>query len=385
MHDSVCAVREGRRHMTLVVAVCLILAAHQRGEAQTPSLAEARASDEYTAAIAEARSVIGTAMHDGGIPGLSIAVGIAGRTVWSEGFGWADVEQKVPVTTLTMFRVGSVAKAMTAAALGLLVERRQIDLDAPVQTYVPEFPPKPWPITLREVAGHTAGIRHYAGREFYSAVRHPDVESSLAIFAADSLLFEPGTDYSYSTYGFTLVSAAIEGSTGRDFLAFMRDEVFEPLGLRHTVADHRDSIVVGRAAFYEQNEEGVLINAPYVDSSAKWAGGGFLSTPEDMVLFGQGHLSPGFLKAETLALLQTSQWTRNGERTGYGLGWFDGTQEDGDRVISHAGSSVGGSTLLLLVPERDLVVAGVINLTGAVRLVVEQVADIFERHVQASR
>ena len=83
-----------------------------------------------------------------------------------EGFGWADLEQRVPVTPLTRFRIGSVSKPLTAAALGLLVERGELDLDAPVQEYVPDFPTKRWPITTRQVAGHVAGIRHYQGLEF---------------------------------------------------------------------------------------------------------------------------------------------------------------------------------------------------------------------------
>ncbi len=321
-------------------------------------------------------------MEEAGIPGASVAVGIGGQIVWAEGFGWADVELGVRVTTLTKFRVGSVSKPITAAGLGLLVERGQIDLDAPVQTYVPDFPEKRWPITTRQLGGHLAGIRHYRGNEMMSSRRYPTVASGLEIFADDSLLFEPGTEFSYSSYGWNLLSAVMEGASGEDFLTFMRDEVFEPLGLRHTVADHTDSIVSFRTSFYEHDGDGSVINAPYVDNSYKWAGGGFLSTPEDLVRFGQQHLGPGFLQAETLAELQTSQALLNGELTGYGIGWSTDEQDDGDRTYAHAGGSVGGTTLLLLVPEHDLVVAGVVNISGPAPMIVQRVAQVFEDHLE---
>jgi CubicO group peptidase (beta-lactamase class C family) len=351
---------------------------------QALQLAEVHAGDDYAEAIQDSRTLILEIMEEAGIPGASVAVGIGGRIVWAEGFGWADVELGVPVTTLTKFRVGSVSKPITAAGLGLLVERGQLDLDAPVQTYVPGFQEKRWPITTRQLGGHTAGIRHYRGAEMMSARRYPTVASGLEIFADDSLLFEPGTEYSYSSYGWNLLSAVMEGASGVDFLTFMRDEVFEPLGLRHTVADHTDSIITFRTRFYEKRRDGNVINAPYVDNSYKWAGGGFLSTPEDLVRFGQSHLEPGFLQAETLAELQTPQTLPNGESTGYGIGWSSGEQDDGDRTYAHAGGSVGGATLLLLVPEHDLVVAGVVNISGPAPIIVQRVAQVFEDHLEGA-
>jgi CubicO group peptidase (beta-lactamase class C family) len=350
-------------------------------EAQQLQLAEARGTDDYAEAIATSRAVIQDIMESQGVPGASVAVGVGGEVVWAEGFGWADLELGVPVTTLTKFRIGSVSKTVTASAIGILLERGQLDLDAPIQEYVPDFPEKRWPITTRQLGGHIAGIRHYRGRETYSSVRYPTVESGLEIFAEDTLLFEPETDYSYSSYGWNLLSAVLEGASGTDFLQFMADEVFEPLGLRHTVADHTDSIVAHRTSFYESERGGGIVNAPYVDNSYKWAGGGFLSTPEDLVRFAFAHMEPGFLEAETLEVLQTPQTLRNGESTGYGIGWRSYTQEDGDLMLGHSGGSVGGTTLMVMVPEHDIVVAGVVNISGPASAMVRQVAEIFEEHL----
>jgi CubicO group peptidase (beta-lactamase class C family) len=309
-------------------------------------------------------------------------VAIADDLVWSEGFGWADLEHRTPVTTLTRFRIGSVSKTMTATGLGILIERGQIDLDVPVQQYVPDFPTKRWPISTRQVGGHIAGVRHYRGQEMRSSVHYPTVSSGLTIFANDTLLFEPGTSYSYSSYGWNLVSAVMEGASGQDFLAFMRDEVWEPLGLRHTLADHNDSIIPDRTEFYEHGSDGAIVNAPYVDNSYKWAGGGFLSTPEDLVRFGAAHLRPGYLRAETLHQLMEPQSLRNGESTGYGIGWSTGTQDDGDTTKSHSGGSVGGTTLLLLIPAHQLVVAGVVNISGYAPAMTRRVAQAFEDYMR---
>jgi CubicO group peptidase (beta-lactamase class C family) len=325
-------------------------------------------------------------MEEQGVPGASVAVGVGGAVIWSEGFGWADIEQRVPVTTLTRFRIGSVSKTMTATGLGLLVERGLVDLDAPVQTYVPDFPEKRWTITTRQLGGHTAGVRHYSGmEEMLSSKRFATVAEGLDIFEEDSLLFEPGTGYSYSSYGWNLLSAVMEGASGEAFLTFMRDEVFEPLGLRHTLPDHNDAIVYHRTRFYEKGADESIENAPYVDNSYKWAGGGFLSTPEDLVRFGHAHMKPGFLRAETLEVLQTSQVLRDGTLTNYGIGWRTGTQDDGDRTVGHSGGSVGGTTLMLLVPDHDMVVAGVINISGPAGAIVQQIAEVFEAHLEGTR
>ncbi len=370
--------------LVFLAAACAPEAGNAQGQ-RLPTLAEVHAGDDFLDAITASRALIRGIMEEAGVPGASIAVGVGGEIVWAEGFGWADVENRVPVSALTKFRVGSVSKSMTAAGIGLLVERGQLDLDAPVQTYVPDFPEKQWPVTTRQLGGHIAGVRHYRGREMLSSDRYPTVADGLEIFDDDPLLFEPGTSYSYSSYGWNLISAVMEGASGQEFLGFMRDEVFEPLGLRHTVPDHNDSIIVNRTEFYEHDQGGALVNAPYVDNSYKWAGGGFLSTPEDLVRFGQVHLKPGFLRAETLALLHTSQTLRNGDATNYGIGWRTATQPDGDRAISHSGGSVGGTTLLLMVPDHDLVVAGVVNISGPAGRIVTEVANVFEAAIEANR
>jgi len=140
----------------------------------------------------------------------------------------------------------------------------------------------------------------------------------------------------------------------------MQEMVFDPLGMINTVADYNDSIIPHRARPYMTTPQGV-VNAPYVDNSYKWAGGGFLSTPTDMVRLGMGHIGGGFLSDETLEVLWTSQRRNDGEETGYGIGWSVGTDRDGRRLVSHGGGSIGGTTFLLLFPDDGVVVSIVGN------------------------
>lgn len=313
-------------------------------------------------AIERSRAIVELGMFRTLAPGAQIAVSRAGRIVWSESFGCADVELDVPVASDTRLRIGSVSKPLTATALGLLVEEGRLDLDRPVQAYVPDFPRKAWPITTRQLAGHLAGIRHYEAGEFDIRDHYDTVRAGLAIFEKDALIFEPGTKFSYSSYGWNLISAVIEGASGEPFLAFMQKRVFAPAGMTHTAADDPTPIVPGRARFYTRDDStGAVRNAAYVDNSYKWAGGGFLSTAEDLVAFGNALLEGRLLKPETLALLWTSQKTKDGKDTEYGIGWTVDRDAKGRRRVRHSGGAMGGTANLVIYPDERLVVALLVN------------------------
>jgi CubicO group peptidase (beta-lactamase class C family) len=298
------------------------------------------------------------------VPGMSAAVGVDEEVVWTSAIGFADLEHRVPVHEETLFRIGSVSKPLTAAALALLVQEGMVDLDVPVQTYLPDYPERRWPITTREVAGHIAGIRHYRDDEFLSAKRYETVDAGLEIFKNDTLLFEPGERFSYSSYGWNLVSAVIEAAAGEPFLDVMQGEVFDRLGLEHTTADWTDQIIPNRTAFYERRRDGHVYNAPHVDNSYKWAGGGFLSTPSDLVRFAMAHRDSSFLAAGTLKELWTPLVLDSGDTTAYALGWSIGRDSRGRSIVSHGGGSIGGTTFLLYYPDENVAAALVSNARG---------------------
>ena len=328
--------------------------------------------------VAEAEKLIERLKEESESVGWTATVSVKGETVFSKGFGLGNYEQEVPVyPDKTKFRIGSISKALCGAALGILIEEGRIDLDAPVQQYAPYFPEKKYTLTTRQVAGHIAGIRHYNHGEFYSSKFYPTVNSGLDIFMNDTLLFEPGTAYSYSSYGFNLLSAAIEGASGQDFLSFMQERVFDPLEMTETRAEYMDSLILYRAGYYSM-AEGKTINAPYVDNSYKWAGGGFISCSEDLVKFGNALLENKLFSSETLMALVTPQKLTDGSATEYGMGFFTGTDAFGRFYFGHGGGSVGGCGNFLVYPEEKIVIAVITNDTRAkVGDDLHRLADIF--------
>ncbi len=300
---------------------------------------------------------------ESGSPGLSVSVAQDGRLVWSRGFGYADIEQRVPVEpSTTKFRVGSVVKPMTALALVTLVERGSIDLDADVRRYVPTFPEKAHVFSVRQLAGHLAGIRHYAGDEAYGRKYYASVRESLDIFQSDPLIGVPGAQWKYSSYGYNLLSAVIEQAAGEPFLDTMAKTVFVPLGMTATVPDRLQDIVPHRGRYYLRRD-GHVYNEPEVDNSYKWASGGFLSTTDDLARFGLAHMDDNRVSPAMRRLLWTVQKTASGDATGYGIGWRIVQDAEGNNWIGHGGGSIGGTSQLWLLPEHGLVIAMASNLT----------------------
>ncbi|MBD8524608.1 serine hydrolase domain-containing protein [Pseudomarimonas arenosa] len=313
--------------------------------------------------VVEAERIFREFAGQSGAPGISISVGRCDRIVWSDGFGFADIEQQVPVDpAATKFRTGSVAKPMTALALAKLATQGRLDLDAAVHSLVPHFPHKAHAFTVRQLAAHLAGIRHYRGDEAYSRNRYSSVDEALAIFKDDPLVAVPGEQWNYSSYGYNLLSAVIESASGKPFLTYMEEAILAPIGMRDTVPDHIDRIIPGRGRYYVRRG-GVVHNEPEVDNSNKWASGGFLSTTDDLARFGLAHFDDRHVSAYMRNLLWTEQRTADGAGSGYGLGWRIVSDADENRWIGHGGGSIGGTSQFWLFPGDQLVIASAANLT----------------------
>jgi CubicO group peptidase (beta-lactamase class C family) len=340
--------------LTFVMLMCSVASAQETQVAHT-----------VKTDLEQARALILEEMEDKEYPGLAISVWRQGELIWSEGFGYANIEDEVPVSpSESLFRIGSISKALTSAGLARLVAEREFDLDAPIQQYVPYFPKKRWTITTRQVAQHTAGIRHYRGLEFWSNVHYDHVRDALAVFMEDTLLFRPGSDYAYSSYGWNLVSAAIEGSAGVPFIEFMQSNVFEPLGMHHTHPDDVKLTKLNRVTFYDYLNE-VNTVSPDVDLSIKWAGGGFLSTSEDLIRFGEAMLHHRLVDLKTTQSFWTPAALEDGKSTNYGLGWASRTTEVDAQWVGHGGGSIGGSSMFIIYPDEELIVVLLINRTRA--------------------
>jgi CubicO group peptidase (beta-lactamase class C family) len=319
---------------------------------------------EASDAFVTAADLVEQARKDWSAPGMSVAVVVDGRLSWSRGFGLADVENEVRAAPDTVYRIASISKPLAATAVMQLVERGRISLDDPLTKHVPSFPDRGLGITLRHLLTHTSGIRHYQDGEMDYKGHFETIEAALAVFRDDPLLFSPGTKYSYSSYAYNLLGAVVESASGLTFEAYMRENVWGPAGMTATRLEHQGEIVPKRSRQYVRSANGVR-NAPFADLSVKWAGGGMISTVEDLARFAIALDQGLLLKPETLASMYEPMTLADGTRTEYGLGWETKVDEKGRRWVAHGGGATGGSTYLLRLPEERFAVAIFANVQDA--------------------
>jgi serine beta-lactamase-like protein LACTB, mitochondrial len=355
---------------------------------QVRSVSDSEPSQKWAGAVQRGRQLMRTGLTRQNLPGLSVAVGVEGDIAWAEGFGYTSLENQATVTPQTRFRVAEASKALTSAAVGLLLEKDVLHLDDEIQVRVPEFPRKPWPVTLRQLMAQVAGVTtDHGGEAPLSNASSDDGNPArrcertvdglqLDNFGERELLFEPGTKYSPSTYGWILVSAAVEAAADEPFFAFMRTQVFDALDMRDTTIDVATEAIPARATFYWPRF-GLAGDTRYGPKPARqgdhscYAGAAaFLSTPSDLARFGMGLNSGKLLKPGTVQQLHTPQRLSSGAETGYGLGWdLEMLPLAGQptRMVGHGSNEafIGGTTYLMTFPERGIVVAVMANISFA--------------------
>ncbi len=306
------------------------------------------------------------------LPSVSTAVSLNGKIVWACTFGYSHIKNKKRPELSTLYRAGSVSKSMTGLAAAKLYEEGLIDLEKSVYDYVPSFPKKRWDFKVRHLGSHTSGIRHYADpghqsfwAEQFSKHHYSSVEESLEIFKEDSLLFQPGTNFQYSTHGFTLLSAAMEQATGKDFVTIMQEYLWTPCKMVDTKPDNLNRKDPNRAVPYTQIA-GRFFHLEGPDPSYKWAGGGILTTPSDLVLMGGTFMTDKIIKNDSLfhpqPLLDGKPNPEN-----YALGWINGLESellgtvDTVAVRLHGGASPGGNSFILLLPDYKIAASVMTN------------------------
>src|SRR5688572_4955139 len=338
------------------------------------SSAVAQTGTLATETQAKIESAVAKFMAETLTPGVSTAVVQDGELVWSAGFGMADLENSVPATSNTLYRLASISKPLTATAAMALWEHGKLDLDSPVQKYCPAFPQKPWPVTTRQLLGNLGGIRSYnVPEQPYSVsqsdpevgnTRHFDngIEGGLKFFANDPLVAQPGTHFNYSTQGYTVAGCAIEGASGQKYADAVRETVLIPAGMLQTRPDERFAIVPLRTRFYSKDKTGAVMNAEFLDASYKVPGGGWLSSAPDMARFEAAILNHRLLKSATRDIMWTQPMPSDGlGRMAYALGWQLGAVED-LKIVGHSGSQQGTSTMIWMAPDAR---AGVVVLTNS--------------------
>ena len=309
--------------------------------------------------IDSARRAVRAIVDRDKLPGMAVTVSV-GRVgqpvVWHEGFGYADVSTGTPATPSTAFRIGSVSKLLTAMTLARMAQSGLVDLDRPIGASMNSLPPRLEALTLRQLAGHVAGVRHYRANEFLTTAHYDHLRDAIAVFAQDSLVAPPGTRYAYSSYGYNLIGAVLEAVAAKPFTELVQRYVLDPLGMDATVPDVRGKTIARRAQPYTVATAGA-VPAPDDDLSGRWPSGGYLASTDDLARLGRAVLADGLLNQHWLETMLTPQRLASGAATSVGLGWRVSQDSAGRRYFHHGGSSNGGAAFLLVYPDQQLVIA----------------------------
>jgi CubicO group peptidase (beta-lactamase class C family) len=352
-------------------------------------------SEDKLTGLVRADAILQNLIVERKVPGLAITVIKEGGVIFQKGYGYTDLESKKIVDPQnSIFRIASVSKPIAATALAHMVSEGIIDLDASFYKYVPYFPKKKWDFTIRQLAGHTAGIRGYRGTE-YGLNQPYSIRESIKIFEADDLLFEPGTDYLYNSYDWVLISLAMQEASGIPFEEYVHQTVLEPLGMSNTFTPapivKSSGTEVGSennkefsapteqteeiSSFYTKNRSGFRKAVP-VNNFYKLAGGGYLSTSSDIAKLGQAYLEKRMLKDSVIDQFLTSEII-NGERTYYGLGWQVSEDMQGRPYYGHVGNGIGAYSNFFVYPNEKMVFAILINCTSPdVQQELDEVVDV---------
>ena len=326
-------------------------------------------------------------------PGISLTVIERGEVILEEALGFADLEQQVPMRTSTLNRIGSISKTMTAAAAVRMETDGKIDLDRKVSAYLGDFDGPAREVSLRQLASHTGCVRGYRDGEGISYVHYDDVFSALDLFRGDALECVPGAQFIYSSYGYSLLSAVLVRAEGEALPALMQNEVWAPLGLEQVAFDDLRKVIPERVRNYDLDEAGVLINAPFSDSSYKYAGAGVLASTHDLARFGAALIGDGFMTDGEKGEMFAPATLTDGSTTDYGLGMYVDfgkfiearrehlpaplyeslmAQASQHRIYWHSGTSEGAVAILMVAPDEGRVLALAMNRGG-----VEKEAIVF--------
>ena len=317
-----------------------------------------------------------TRSHDYGLFNGTVLVAEGGELVYAAGVGDADKSWGIPNTTETKFRIASLTKQFTAALVLRLVEAGEIDLDAPISTYLPDYPAAQADrVTVHHLLSHTSGVPEHTSRPDIGEImrRSYAPDAFVTLFSDLPLDFEPGSAFRYSNSGYYLLGVIVERVTGERFAVALRDRLLAPLGLTDTGYDPFPEVVPSLARGYVRTAGG-FANAPYVDTSVPYAAGMMVSTAPDLYRWTQAlHRGDVFQKAETTARMLTPVLD------GYGYGIGITTMPVGDeevQVVAHSGGIPGFSTMLIHLPERDQTIVVLDNTQGSAGGLAQSLARI---------
>jgi len=297
------------------------------------------------------------------VPSISAGILKNNEILWLNVKGYSDLEDGDPAGINSLYRIASITKPVTAVAVMQLWEKGLIDLDKDVRFYIPEFPEKKWKFTVKQLLNHTAGIRAYKDGEFHNKKYYSSISEAVKVFEYDSLDFEPGTRYEYTSLDYSLLALVIEKVTRTTFENYLKQNIFIPAQMKSTRVDKQQEIVPNRVKGYEKDYERKFRNAPLADLSIKIAGGGLISTAEDLLMFAKSVLDGKIIKRTTLDFMSKQTRLKNGKLIDYGLGFALNYESDSLKSISHTGGGTGFTTMLLIYPKLNMAAVHLVNIS----------------------
>ncbi len=351
--------------MRLLIAFALVIGAMPAAPAHAQ---DQRALVRYVDSVANA------AVSEHRTPGVSIAIVRNGRTVLAKGYGFADLENDVPATPQTVYRIGSVTKQFTAAAIMRLKEQGKLSLDDTLQKFFPNYPAQGKRVTVRNLLNHTSGIRSYTsmGPRWQRLMRldmAPD--SMLALFAPEPFDFKPGDEWRYDNSGFFLLGMIIEKLSGKTYGQYLQDEFFTPLHLTGTYYCEQAPIIKHRAEGYTPRPGGTFANAAPLSMTQPYAAGSLCSTVTDLATWTIALSSGKVVSPASYAEMTTPGTLNNGKPLTYGFGLGTGTL-GGHRQVSHNGGINGFISELHHYPSDSLITVVLTNVEGNVAPALER-------------
>jgi CubicO group peptidase (beta-lactamase class C family) len=322
-------------------------------------------ADAYAERLREFEEFVAAGMKRDRIPGMTIGFSADDYT-WVKGFGYADLENRVPATAESAYRLASITKSLTGEAVVQLAERGKLDLDAEIQTYVPDYPKQQWPVTVRNLLTHTGGGQTGSG----VGAERVTTREVVARISKYPIKYEPGTRYDYQTSGYNLLGAAIENVSGQSFEAYLRENLLLPAGMKDTRLDDVRSLVPNRVRGYDL-ADGEVKNAPFIDVSSRFGGGGLTGTVPDLLRWARAAVAGKIVSPKSVEVMLEPFTSKSGRYTGLGdgdvyytLGWM--VQPVNGRLALRAeGSQNGTDTVLMYFPDKHLAVAAACNLQYA--------------------
>jgi len=307
-------------------------------------------------------SIAKDVIKEDGTPGMSIAVAKGSEIIHAKGYGYADITDKKKAKSDHIYRIGSVTKQFTSAAIMQLVEQGKINLDDPLTKYVPDFPSPGENVTVTHLLQHTSGIRSYTNlASFMRLIKEPTTHQQLIDIVSEvEFDFQPGEEFRYNNSGYYLLGVIIEQVSGQTYADYLKDHVYPKAGLTDTgyganeypTPQHARGYMLANKKFKDER---------YMDMSRPFAAGSLESTVEDLMRWNYALRNGKVVSAESYEMMTTNGTLNNGEKIQYGFGLFVG-EMDGRPMVQHGGGIHGFSCMMAYFPDEDVALAVLTNL-----------------------